>query len=341
MKARFAKTGAVLAGCGLAILAAVFGWEAFVFGLARAAGGPPPGAEAEPARPLRVVATIFPVYDWVREVVGTNAAAVEVSLLLDGGVDPHSYQPTAVDLRRVAGCDLFVHVGGESDGWVAPALAAAPNPRRRVLALLDALGPAVRAEEDHEGHTDHEGHEGHEPAVDEHVWLSLRRAALCAKAIAEALAAADTARGASYRAGAEAYAARLAALDADYAAAVAAAPRRTLVVPDRFPLRYLADDYGLSCHAAFEGCGAEAEASFQTIARLAREADALGAHAFLTMEGADRRLAEAVRKATATRDQDIVAFDSMQSTTAAEVAAGKTYLGTMRANLAALAAALR
>jgi zinc transport system substrate-binding protein len=331
------------------------------------------GPAADARRPLRVVATIFPAYDWVREIVGTNAADVQLTLLLDDGVDLHSYQPTAADLKTVAESDLFIHVGGESDGWVEPALAAAPNPRRKVLNLVKALGDAAKPEEivegmehhhdhgddhgdkdhdhdakadkdhddDHDHDHDHDEDHDHEEEIDEHVWLSLRHASTLVQSTAEALAALAPARADAFRANAAAYRRKLAALDADYAAAVAAVPRKTLVVADRFPLRYLADDYGLSYFAAFSGCSAETEASFKTVAFLAGKADALGAGALLALEGANHRIAETVRAATKAKNQRIVVFDSLQSTTAARAAAGETYLVAMRRNLAALAEALK
>ena len=298
------------------------------------------GAPAAP-RPIRVVATIFPVWDWTREVLGDDSGGVELQLLAADGVDMHSYQPTADDVRKIARCDLFLHVGGESDAWVAPALAAAPNPGRRVLGLLAALGDAAKAEELAEGmQPEEDGDEG-APAPDEHVWLSLRTAQTLVRAIAEALAALDPARADVWRANAAAYRKRLAALDAEYAAAVAAAPRRTLVVADRFPLRYLVDDYGLRYFAAFPGCSAETEASFRTVVFLAGKADEVGARSLLVLEGSDRRLAATVRAATKARNQSIAVFESLQSVTAAQAAAGETYLGAMRRNLASLREALQ
>ncbi len=321
--------------------------------------------------PLKVVATIFPAYDWAREVIGTNAPDAKLTLLLDSGVDLHSYQPTAADLKTVAECDLFIHVGGESDGWVAPALAAAPKPGRRVLNLVEILGDAAKAEEivegmEHEHHDDHDDHderheanhdddhedkdgEHHHDAdddddeeeIDEHVWLSLRLAQTLVGATADVLVELDPVRADAYRANAAAYRAKLAALDADYKAAVAAAPRKTLVVADRFPLRYLADDYGLEYYAAFAGCSAETEASFKTVRFLAAKADELAAKTILALEGENHRIAETVRAATKARDQKIVVFDSLQSVTSARVKAGETYLGAMRRNLAALAEGLK
>ena len=301
-----------------------------------------PAVLAEEA-PLRVVTTIFPIYDWVREILG-DADGVELTLLLDSGVDLHSYQPTAADIVKVAACDVFIYVGGESDEWVEDALKEAVNPDMRVVDLLDALGDAAKEEETVEGMEAEEeeegGEEGEEPEYDEHVWLSLRNAQSLVEAIADALAEADGENADLYRANAEAYAGRLGELDGRYADAVAAAELDTVLFADRFPFRYLADDYGLTYYAAFSGCSAESEASFETIAFLAGRVDALGLPAVLTIEGANHRVAETVVANTAGKDVAILVMDSMQGTTAADVAAGATYLGVMEGNLAALTQAL-
>ncbi len=318
---------------------------------------------------LNVVVTIFPIYDWVREIVGTDMDHVNLTLLLDNGVDLHSYQPTADDLRKVAECDLFVHVGGESDGWVAPALAAAPNPRRRVLNLVEALGDAAKAEElvegmEHEHHhhdaehdddddddhhhdaehddddddDDHHHHDD-EDEIDEHVWLSLRNAAKLVTAIAADFAALDPDNAATYRANAAAYCKRLDALDRAYAAVVAKAARKTILVADRFPFRYLADDYGLTYFAAFAGCSAESEASFKTVAFLAKKVDEFKLPVILTMEGAKHKIAETVKRTTKAKDQRILTLDSLQST-GGEAAKTTHYLDVMTRNLEALKTAL-
>ena len=245
---------------------------------------------------------------------------------------------------KVAACDVFIYVGGESDEWVEDALKEAVNPDMRVVDLLDALGDAAKEEETVEGmeaEEEEEGEEeGEEPEYDEHVWLSLRNAQSLVEAIADALAEADGENADLYRANAEAYAGRLGELDGRYADAVAAAELDTVLFADRFPFRYLADDYGLTYYAAFSGCSAESEASFETIAFLAGRVDALGLPAVLTIEGANHRVAETVVANTAGKDAAILVMDSMQGTTAADVAAGATYLGVMEGNLAALTQAL-
>ena len=302
-----------------------------------------PAALAEEA-PLRVVTTIFPIYDWVREILG-DADGVELTLLLDSGVDLHSYQPTAADIVKVAACDVFIYVGGESDEWVEDALKEAVNPDMRVVDLLDALGDAAKEEETVEGmeaeeEEGEEGEEGEEVEYDEHVWLSLRNAQALTGVIADALAESDGENADLYRANAEAYAGRLGELDGRYADAVASAELDTMLFGDRFPFRYLADDYGLTYYAAFSGCSAESEATFETIAFLAGKVDALELPAVLTIEGANHRVAETVVANTAAKDAAILVMDSMQGTTAADVAAGATYLGVMEGNLAALNQAL-
>ncbi len=396
-------------------------------------------AEAKDEKKLSVVTTIFPEYDWVKEILGDRAADVELTMLLDNGVDLHSYQPTAEDIMKIANCDLFVYVGGESDGWVADALREATNQDMRVVNLLESLGENVKEEElvegmqegehhhdhdhehegeeadhdhdhhhgqegeeadhdhehedeeadhdhdhEHEGeeadhdHDHHHGQEGEEAdhdhehedeeadhdhdhehegeeadhdhdhhhehgevEYDEHVWLSLKNTkALCA-VIAEALTQLDPEHAESYRSNLESYTEKLEALDQEYRAAVNGASVKTLVFGDRFPFRYLVDDYGLDYYAAFVGCSAETEASFETITFLSQKVDELGLKNVMTIEGPEHKIAETIVKNTQAGDQEILTLDSMQATKAEDVAAGTTYLSVMTKNLEVLKQALQ
>ena len=300
---------------------------------------------------LNVVVTIFPIYDWVREIVGADMGHVNLTLLLDNGVDLHSYQPTARDIMTISTADLFVYVGGESDEWVEDVLASAMNPGLVALSLVDAMGEDIKAEEivegmehEHDEDEDHDHEHEHEheeeEEADEHVWLSLRCAQKLTAAIAEAVEGIDPGHAAHYRENAAAYTAKLADLDARYAETVNAAAFRTLLFGDRFPFRYLADDYGLEYFAAFTGCSAESEASFATVMFLARKMDELGLPAVLTLEHPTTRIAQTVAENTAAKNRKILALDSMQGTTAADIAAGMTYLSVMESNLGVLAEAL-
>ena len=300
---------------------------------------------AEEAGKIRVVTTIFPIYDWVREIAG-DTGNTEITLLLDSGVDLHSFQPSAQDIMNVAACDLFIYVGGESDEWAEDALAEAVNPDRTVISLVEALGENAKAEEIVEGmqpeDDEEEGQAGEEEEeeIDEHVWLSLRNAQVFTSAIADALAQKDPANADSYRANAEAYGAKLAALDAAYAEAVDSAAHKTLLFGDRFPFRYLTDDYGLAYYAAFAGCSAETEASFGTVIFLAKKTDELQLPAVLTIEGRDHRIAETIIGSTADKNRKLLTLNSMQGTTANDIEQGATYLKIMEDNLAVLKEAL-
>ena len=288
---------------------------------------------------LSIVTTIFPEYDWVREILGDKADSAEITMLLDKGVDLHSYQPTADDLIKISDCDLFVYVGGESDGWVDDALKNATNKNRKVINLLDALGDSVKEEETVEGmQEEEEDHE--EKEYDEHVWLSLKNAKTLVDAISAALQELDPDNKDTYAANADAYGQKLSALDAEYQKAVSAGTYKTLLFGDRFPFRYLVDDYGLSYYAAFVGCSAESEASFETVSFLSRKVDEGKLPCVLTIEGKNHKIAETIVQNTAGKNQKILTMDSMQSTTSQDVANGTTYLSLMAKNLDVLKEAL-
>ena len=290
---------------------------------------------------LSIVTTIFPEYDWVREIVGEKADHAEITMLLDSGVDLHSYQPTAADMIKISDCDLFIYVGGESDRWVADALQEAVNKDMVVLNLLDVLGDRVEEEKIVEGmEADEEKGEEDGPEYDEHVWLSLKNAEVLCSAISDALQQIDPANKDIYAANAAAYTQKLAALDAKYQAAVDTAARKTILFGDRFPFRYLADDYGLSYYAAFVGCSAETEASFETVSFLARKVDELNLPCVLTIEGAQHKIAETIVQNTAEKNQRVLVMDSIQATTAQDAANGTTYLSVMEQNLSVLNEAL-
>ena len=293
---------------------------------------------------LSIVTTIFPIYDWCREILGGEAANTDLTMLLDSGVDLHSYQPTAADIIRISDCDVFICVGGESDEWTEDALGGADaNPDRITVKLLDALGSLVKEEELAEGMEaeEEEGGEEEGPEYDEHVWLSLKNASVLVDALADAIASADPDHGEIYRANAAAYREKLEELDGRYAEAVKAGNKSALLFGDRFPFRYLADDYGLEYYAAFAGCSAETEASFGTIVFLAQKADELGLSSICQIESADGSIARTVAENTASGEKNILTFDSLQSVTAKDVSEGTTYLSVMEKNLTVLADALK
>ena len=204
-------------------------------------------------------------------------------------------------------------------------------------------------EHDHEHEEDekhdHEHEEGeehdHEHESDEHVWLSLRNTQVLVSAIADSLGVVDSANADTYQTNAAAYNEKLSALDAEYAAAVDAASVKTVLFGDRFPFRYLVDDYGLNYYAAFAGCSAETEASFETILFLAEKVNELDLSSVLTIESSDGKIADTIIQSTNDKDQQVLVLDSMQSTTSEDVRDGAAYLSIMENNLEVLKEALK
>jgi len=292
-----------------------------------------------------IVCTTFPTYDWTREILGTHLEDFELTLLLDKGGDLHSYQPTAEDIATIVSADLFVYVGGESDGWVTEVLRNKANQEMRVVNLMETLGGAVKVEEAIDGiqehHRDHHHHDApDEKEYDEHVWLSLKNAAILTKALSENIKQLDATNAEAYTRNERAYIAKLNALDDAYVDAVRQAKKKTLLFGDRFPFRYMTDDYGLDYYAAFMGCSTETDASFETITFLAGKTDELGLHAILTIEGSDRRIAETIKQNTRDKNQEILTMDSLQSVSAKDIDSGFTYLTAMQDNLEVLKKAM-
>lgn len=288
---------------------------------------------------LRIVTTTFPLYDWTRNIVG-EVSDVELTILQDTGVDLHSYQPTAEDIVKIARCDIFIFVGGESDEWVEEVLKSTKNTKMVQIDLLELLGEDALEEEEKEGMETEEEDEEEGPEMDEHVWLSPKNAIFFTEKIRDALVKAAPDRENQFKKNAEAYIKELNQLDQDFRAAAGGAARRTLVFGDRFPFRYLLEELGLDYYAAFAGCSAETEASFETIVFLAGKVDELGLDHILITETGDGRIAEAVKNASQARDQKILVMNSLQSVTRDKIAAGASYIALMRENLAVLKTAM-
>lgn len=291
---------------------------------------------------LKIVATIFPEYDWTREILGDHLKDVDLTLLLDNGTDLHSFQPAVKDIMKVSSCDLLIYVGGESDQWIEDALKSAANPDMKTINLMETLKDFIKEEETVEGMQEkHHSHEEDEKEYDEHVWTSLRNASAAAEVIADTLAELDPENSDIYKENLRSYQGELSSLDNEYQKTVDQSTHKTLLFADRFPFRYLVDDYGISYYAAFSGCSAESEASFKTITFLAGKVDELGLKDIFTIEKSDDRIAETVIENTRDKDQKVAVLNSMQSITSEEIADGTTYLSIMEDNLKVLKAALK
>ena len=285
---------------------------------------------------IKVISTIFPMYDWTREIIGNQNDNIDLTLLVGNGVDLHSYQPSIQDIAKISTADLFIYVGGESDVWVKNALKNKKNKDMIVLNLIEILGDSVKEEEIVEGMEAEEEcedeDEEEEIEYDEHVWLSLKNAKVICKAIAEALCQKDGSNAAKYKTNLSTYLAQLDELDATYSTAIKSASKNTLIFGDRFPFRYLVDDYGLKYYAAFVGCSAETEASFKTVIFLANKMDELDSNYIFKIESGDNKLAKTIIQNSKKKNAQILVLDSMQSVTSKQ-AASTSYIKIMNENL--------
>ena len=320
------------------------------------------GKNGSSQKKISIVATIYPQYDWLKNILGERADSVDLKLLIKNGTDLHSYKPSAQDIATIAKADLVVYVGGESDEWIVKALEATPKEGRIALNLMKALGDRVKKEEIVEGmqaeehehaekhedeHHEHaEGHHHHdeeeEMENDEHIWLSLKNAWILVNALAQSLSKVDSANSSIYTANAVLYNAKLWALDSEFTTAVSGASQKTILFGDRFPFRYLVDDYGIKYYAAFVGCSAESEASFETVAFLAGKMDSLQLPAIFTIDGSNGKIARAILEASKnSKNAQVLTLNSMQSVTDEQIKAGVDYLSIMRDNLEVLKQALK
>lgn len=308
-------------------------------------------SNSEETKKLSIVTTIFPAYDWVKQIVGDNKN-VEISFLIDKGVDLHSYQASAADIAKITDSDLFVYVGGESDGWAEDIIKE--NPNLKYINMVDSIGEAALAEElvegmqdeeehDHEGeeHANEEGehaheegeHEDGEEEIDEHVWLSIKNAETIVSAIEAKLAEIDPDNKAEYEKNANDYLAKLDELDKEYKDTLSSIQNKTIIVGDRFPFRYLVNEYGINYYAAFKGCDAGSEASFETVKFLANKMDELNMSDIFIIDGSKGDLAKTIVDNTKDKNAKVLVLDSMQSTKSSDNA---SYLDIMKKNLEVL-----
>ena len=272
-----------------------------------------------------VVTTNFAVYDWTRVILGENPGGIAVHLLSSGGVDLHSYQPTAQDMLRIQNAQLFLYVGAETENWVSGVL---QTTNAKGLALTEVLKEDLQCAHEHNHAETHE--------FDEHVWLSIDNAQKICRELAEQLSRIDPANEKIYQQNLDDYLQDLEALDIQYANVITQRKKPGVVFGDRFPFLYLMNDYHLPYEAAFTGCSTESNASFATISRLAQQVDDWGLRVVFITENSIPGVADAIIGATKEKDQQVLILNAMQSLTARNAAEGCTYLKIMEENLAAL-----
>lgn len=300
---------------------------------------------------ISVVTTIFPPYDFAREIAGEHA---ELRMLLKPGEESHSYEPTPQDIIAIQNSDVFIYTGGENDVWVEDILSSMPDSNRLTLRLTDCVDTVeeehvegmkespghthdehAHDEHAHDEHThdetEEEVHSVHE--IDEHVWTSPVNAALIAEQIKEALIQADPSNRTVYEENAAAYEEELSELDREFRDVMEAANRNLLIFGDRFPFRYFADEYGLDYYAAFPGCAGDTEPSAATMAFLIDKVKEEKVPSVLKMELSNEDIASAIAEATGT---EVKVFYSCHNLSAEDFENGETYLSMMQKNVETL-----
>ena len=299
----------------------------------------------EGAGKISVVCTTFPQYDWVMNLLGEASGAFDVSLLVKNSADIHNYQPSAQDMISIKESDLFIYVGGESDAWVNDLMQADKALASKSISLVGALGDKALVEEivegmEHSHNHDHGDAHTDEAELDEHVWLSLENAEILCSYISLKLAELAQDQTNVIAENTEAYLVKLHDLNEEYRTMVDNSAKKTLIFGDRFPFRYLTEDYNIEYYAAFAGCNAEVEVNFDTIIHLAGKADELQVPCILVIDGSDKSLAQAILNAAEDNNKEILTLDSMQSVSLEDIKQGTNYLDIMKTNLEVLRKAL-
>ena len=299
-----------------------------------------PRAKADDGR-LRVVCTVFPYYDFARQIGGDD---VDVTLLVAAGKETHSFEPTPLDVITLSEADVFLYNGGESEAWVDDILSAAGENIAVTLPLMPQVSALAEewaegmegAHDDHDhDHDDRDGH-GHDSddiEYDEHVWTSPVLAKTLCQAICDALCRADPEHRDGYQARLADYLAQLDSLDEAFRDVVAAGQRRLLVFGDRFPLLYFCREYGLDYRAAFHGCASDTEPSLATLKYLIDKVEDENIPVVYTIELSSQKVAQAIAETTGAK---VLTFHSCQTVSRAEFDGGATYLSLMERNVEAL-----
>lgn len=297
---------------------------------------------------LKVVTTIFPQYDFVREIAGDS---VDLTMLIKPGSESHSYEPTPQDIIKIQNSDIFIYVGGESDKWVDKILESMDTSNMKIISLLDCVDAVeeeiVEGMEDDHGHdhdeleneeeiSEHNHHE--EIEYDEHVWTSPRNAIKIVEQIKEILVIKDQNNKDIYEANAKGYVESLIDLDKLYKEIVSNASRKTIVFGDRFPFRYLAGNYGLKYYAAFPGCSTESEASASTVAFLIDKVKSESIPVVFHIELSNEKMADVICESTGAKK---LLMHSCHNITNDDFINGISYLDLMNSNAENLKEALK
>ena len=301
-----------------------------------------------------VVSTSFPGYDFARAV--TKNTNISTKMLVKPGAETHTYEPTPQDIIDIKNADMFIYVGGDSDTWVEKILKDVDTKKTHVMKLIDLVSTVneeivegMEDEDEHDHEHDHDHSHSHEhdhdhdhkhdhdeeeegPEIDEHVWTSPKKAMEIVKKIAKVASEIDAAEETKINDNAEKYVAEIAQVDKDLHQAIDGKISE-IVVADRFPFRYFADEFGLKYAAAFSGCSEQTEASAKTISFLINKVKQDKIKKIYKIELSNGKIAETVSKDTGA---EVLELHSAHNVTADDFSKGVTYVDLMKRNLLAL-----
>lgn len=281
---------------------------------------------------ISIVTTIFPLYDFARNIAGNKA---NVTMLVTFGAEVHSYEPTPRDIIKIIDSDLFINLGSSVDEWTKKITEASDGKRLNTLSAMEAVD--IKNEETVDGMESEHGHSEHSAEPDEHIWTSPKNAGLIAEKICEELEKIDPENENYYRDNAKSYIHELNEIDSEIRTIVENSKRKTIVFADRFPMRYFADEYGLKYFAAFPGCSSESEPSASTISFLIGKVNDEHIPVVFFTETSDGKVADTICEASKAIK---LQFHSCHNITKRQFDDGVTYIGLMKQNLKALQTAL-
>lgn len=317
--------------------------------------------EENSSKKIKVVATIFPVYDFLREIGGDK---IDLTMLMTPGAETHSYEPTPKDMKTVSNADFFAYVGGDSDEWVDKILDGNKNDKMKVVTLMDCVktvdeehvegmeeehdhdhdedvdgkDDSDKDKDEHDEHDEHDhDHDGDEPEQDEHVWTSPKNAIEIVKKLTSELSKVDPDNANYYKENSKNYIKKLEDLDKKFEDVVKNGKRQEIIFGDRFPFRYFVDRYGLKYYAAFPGCSTDTEASASTVAFLTNKVKEDKIPVIFHIELSNNKIAKSIAEATGAK---MLQLNAVHNVTKEDFEKGETYLSLMEKNLKPLEEAL-
>lgn len=323
---------------------------------------------------IKIVTTNFPPYDFVRAI---GKDKVDLKMLVKPGAESHSYEPSPQDIKDIQNADLFIYTGGENDEWVNKIMKSMDKKKPKTIKMVDCVkvldeetveGMEPEEEHDHDAdakkdehhdssatekhdedkdkhdedkHEDSDKHDedkdDHDHDIDEHVWTSPVNAIKICDKICDEMVKKDSKNEKFYKDNCKEYTKKLKELDKKFENIVKNAKRDTIIVGDRFPLRYFVERYHLKYYAAFLGCSDQTEANAKTISFLIDKTKELKAPVVFSIELSNGKIANTICEATGAKR---LTFNTCHNVTADQLKEGKTYLDLMSANLDVLKKAL-